>query len=50
VWLCNVTKVVFGGAHPRQIFVRWLIISITENRKNQRSILRKNAKNTSARG
>lgn len=22
VWLCNVTKVVFGGAHPRQIFVR----------------------------
>jgi hypothetical protein len=22
VWLCNVTKVVFGGAHPREIFVR----------------------------
>lgn len=21
VWLCNVTKVVFGGAHPREIFV-----------------------------
>jgi hypothetical protein len=22
VWLCNVTTVVFGGAHPREIFVR----------------------------
>jgi hypothetical protein len=22
VWLCNVTKVVFGGAHPREIFVK----------------------------
>jgi hypothetical protein len=21
VWLCNVTKVVFGGAHPREIYV-----------------------------
>ncbi|NBT16576.1 MAG: hypothetical protein EBS95_09565 [Chitinophagia bacterium] len=22
VWLCNVTKVVFGGAHPREIYVQ----------------------------
>jgi hypothetical protein len=22
VWLCNVTKIIFGGTHPPQIFVK----------------------------